>query len=88
MEAATFAGITETLKAPNWASLLDVTATNYDSRLKSNYYINFTSDNEIPMVTSKGAVFFDMPPQFELRNEPYNCFTTNEEYATFIECER
>jgi hypothetical protein len=62
IDGTSFAGISGTLRAPKWASLLNVSSENVNARLKSNYYINFTSDNYIPKETSKGAVYFDLPP--------------------------
>ena len=79
-------GTLTSLVAPGWASLYSVSPVNLYSRLTSDYDFNFTTTATIPRTSSSGAIYVDLPSQFQVDDGTIQCSTDTTTFAEVLEC--
>ena len=80
------AGSFETISAPNWAPLYNISATNLNARLDADYTFNFTNNLGVPSTLSQGAILVDFPSDFSLTSGALSCVSNTASFASKIAC--
>lgn len=80
------AGTLTILPAPGWSYLYDIQPENQYTRLDSDYVFNFTTTSIIPRTSSSGAVYVDLPDEFDVDDQDMTCSTTTTDFAALLTC--
>jgi hypothetical protein len=80
------AGQLQTLSAPGWSALHNVSAGNLYCRKTSSYQFYFHLTKKLPKTASKGSLFLDFPSEFSLTNGETSCSTPSTSFAGLLLC--
>lgn len=65
--------VLESEKAAGWNFLYNISASNFFTRLKTDYLFNFTISESLPPTNLLGRIFIDFPYQFDIKDKSLTC---------------
>ena len=80
------AAVVETVPAPQWLVVHNITTSSNEARNPANYVINLTITDSVPKSDYQGKIYVDLPEQFELGSGFKKCKNLTANLGVNIRC--
>lgn len=81
------AAVLQMYDRPGWLKVNSIKPAHKKVRYAALYKLNFTMDNTVPKILSKGSVFIDFPAEFDnISDGRVTCSTPTALFASVIDC--